>query len=58
MIFDQDAAGAEASRRRMFDMAATDKLLVAGMHHYFPAFSHVARRGAGYEIVPEAMFME
>ncbi len=58
MTFDQDPAGAQASRRRMFDMAAADKLLVAGMHHYFPAFSHVARRGEGFEIVPEPMFVE
>ena len=54
IAFDTDPAGAEASRRRVFDMAASDRLLVAGMHLHFPAFSHLARRGSGYALTPEA----
>jgi hypothetical protein len=35
------------------DMAATDRLRVAGMHLDFPAFGHVVRAGKGYAFVPE-----
>ncbi len=51
--FDIDGAQAIATRRRIMDMAATDRLLVAGMHLDFPAFGHVARAGEGYAFVPE-----
>jgi hypothetical protein len=33
-------------------MAATDRLLVAGMHLDFPAFGHVVRAGGAYAFVP------
>jgi len=49
---DQDAAA--ASRRKVFDMAATDRLLVTGMHLHFPGFAHLAREGTGYRLIPEA----
>ncbi len=51
--FDVDGAQAIATRQRIMDMAATDRLLVAGMHLDFPAFGHVARAGTGYAFVPE-----
>lgn len=53
MAFDTDAAAAARTRARVLDQAATDGLLVAGMHLHFPGFIHVARRGAGYEAIPE-----
>jgi hypothetical protein len=53
MGFDVDGALAIATRRRIFDMAATDRLRVAGMHLDFPAFGHVVRDGSGYRFVPE-----
>lgn len=53
IAFDTDMEGAIASRRRIFDMAATDGLLVAGMHLHFPAFSHLVRAGDGYRLMPE-----
>jgi hypothetical protein len=34
-------------------MAATDRLMVAGMHLDFPAFGHVARVADGYAFTPE-----
>lgn len=53
MVFDIDAAQARQTRARVFDMTATDRLLVAGMHLDFPAFGHVARRaGGGYAFEP------
>ncbi|MBS0558839.1 MAG: MBL fold metallo-hydrolase [Proteobacteria bacterium] len=54
IAFDTDPAGAIASRRRVLDMAATEKFLVAGMHLHFPAFSRIARRGDGYALVSES----
>ena len=53
LVFDVDRAAAIATRRRMMDMAAADRLLVAGMHLDFPAFGHVARAAEGYAFVPE-----
>ena len=54
MVVDTDPAGAVASRKRMFDMAASERMLVAGMHLHFPGFGHIARQGAGYAFVPDA----
>lgn len=52
-ILDIDPEQAVATRRRALDMVATDRLRVAGIHHDFPAFGHVERRGRGYAFVPE-----
>ena len=51
--FDSDPPGAVASRRRALEMAASERLLVAGMHLHFPGFAHVVRAGDGYTLVPE-----
>ena len=53
MVFDVDGAQAIATRKRIMDMAATDRLRVAGMHLDFPSFGHVVRQGAAYAFVPE-----
>jgi glyoxylase-like metal-dependent hydrolase (beta-lactamase superfamily II) len=50
--FDTDPALAIASRKRVFDMAATDRLLIAGAHLPFPGLGHVARASTGYAYVP------
>ena len=54
MAFDTDEAAAIATRRRAFDMAVADRLLVAGMHLHFPGFAHMTREGNGYRMIPEA----
>ena len=54
MSFDTDKAQAEATRRRIFDMVATDRLLVTGMHLHFPGFSRLVRDGSGYRLIPAA----
>jgi glyoxylase-like metal-dependent hydrolase (beta-lactamase superfamily II) len=54
MQFDVDVETARASRKRVFEMAATDRLHVAGMHLEFPTFGHVARDGAGFAFVADA----
>jgi len=53
MAFDTDPAAAAASRARVFDMSASDRLVVAGMHLHFPAFARMSRRNGGYLLTPE-----
>jgi len=50
--FDTDQAMAIASRKRVFDMAATDRLMIAGSHLPFPGLGHVAKASSGYAYVP------
>ena len=50
--FDTDQAMAIASRKRVFDMVATDRLLIAGSHLPFPGLGHVAKAASGYAYVP------
>jgi glyoxylase-like metal-dependent hydrolase (beta-lactamase superfamily II) len=54
MEFDSDTDAAAASRRKVFDMVATDRLRVTGMHLHFPGFAHLVRRGTGYQLIPDA----
>lgn len=54
MVFDVNPEAAIQSRRRVLDLAAHDRLMVAGMHMHFPAFSHVAKQNGGYALVPVA----
>jgi glyoxylase-like metal-dependent hydrolase (beta-lactamase superfamily II) len=54
MEFDTDADAAAAARRQVFDMVASDRLLVTGMHLNFPGFAHLVRRGTGYQLIPAA----
>ena len=52
IIFDMDAPAAEATRRRVFDRVAADRMRVAGFHFPFPAAGFMAREGQGYRFVP------
>lgn len=54
MVFDTDPEEAMRSRLRVLDMAARDRLMVAGMHLHFPAFSYVRKLSEGYALVPDA----
>ncbi len=51
-IFDFDAPMAEASRRRIYDQVATDRIRVTGYHFPFPANGYLAKDGSGYRFVP------
>ena len=53
LVFDVGFAQAQATRARSFDMAATDRLRVAGMHLDFPTFGHVVKAAEGFAFVPE-----
>jgi glyoxylase-like metal-dependent hydrolase (beta-lactamase superfamily II) len=51
--FDTDPHQAAATRKRTFDMVATDRQLIAGMHVHFPGFAHLVRDGDTYRMLPE-----
>ena len=53
-VFDMDADAARATRRRLLDMTAAERMQVAFYHAPFPATGHVAREGAGFRMVPVA----
>jgi glyoxylase-like metal-dependent hydrolase (beta-lactamase superfamily II) len=50
--FDADAGLAAQTRTTTLDMAATDGLMVAGMHLDFPGFGYVEKAGEGYRFIP------
>jgi glyoxylase-like metal-dependent hydrolase (beta-lactamase superfamily II) len=51
-VFDMDADQARATRRRMLDMAASERAQVAFYHAPFPATGHIAKDGNDYRFVP------
>ncbi len=53
LVFDFDGAQAAASRRKTLELAASERLLVGGMHLHFPGLAHVVRRDAAFAVVPE-----
>jgi len=50
--FDIDGAAAVATRKRIFDRASADRMLVTGYHFPFPACGHLIKTAGGYEHVP------
>ncbi|MEO0543252.1 MAG: MBL fold metallo-hydrolase [Pseudomonadota bacterium] len=52
MLYDADKAQANATRRRVLDMLATDKIPMIGYHMPFPAAGFVETRDAGFRFVP------
>ena len=50
--FDMDGETTVATRRRLLDMAATDRMAVLGYHFPFPGVGHVMRDGDAYRFVP------
>lgn len=50
--FDQDPVQAEATRRKVYDMLAVDRLLVQGFHYPFPGLGHVEKDGSAYRVIP------
>ena len=50
--FDVDPDLAIETRRRTLDMAAADRLQIAGMHMPFPGAGHVVRDGNAYGFIP------
>jgi glyoxylase-like metal-dependent hydrolase (beta-lactamase superfamily II) len=52
IVFDFDGEMAAQGRRRVLDMAATDRVRVSGYHFPFPATGFIGRQGNGFRFVP------
>jgi hypothetical protein len=52
LLADKDKA--VATRKRILDMVATDKLFVAGFHMPFPGLGYVEKSASGYRWVPHS----
>lgn len=50
--FDMDADQTVATRNRLLDMAATDRMAVLGYHFPFPGVGNIVREGEAYRFVP------
>lgn len=50
--FDMDKTKAAATRRKVFDMIATERIPFIGYHMPFPAVGFVERAGEGYRFIP------
>jgi glyoxylase-like metal-dependent hydrolase (beta-lactamase superfamily II) len=48
--YDQDAALAETSRRKLLDRVIADKIMICGYHFPFPGAGTIAKDGAGYAL--------
>jgi glyoxylase-like metal-dependent hydrolase (beta-lactamase superfamily II) len=48
--YDQDAATAEASRRKLLDRVIADKIKICGYHFPFPGAGSIAKDGSGYAL--------
>jgi hypothetical protein len=49
---DMDGAKAEQTRRKLYDMVATDRILIAAYHLPFPGLGYIEKAGDGYRFVP------
>ena len=47
-MLDVDPVAAEATRRRVYDMLVSERMLVQGFHYPFPALAHVEKTATGY----------
>jgi glyoxylase-like metal-dependent hydrolase (beta-lactamase superfamily II) len=52
LVYDVDPQMACATRKRMFDRIAADRLAVAGAHMDFPGFGAIVRKGTGFAFEP------
>lgn len=52
LVFDQDPVQAEATRRKVYDMIAAEKMRMQGFHYPFPGLAHLEKDGTGYRWVP------
>ena len=47
-MFDQDAAMAETTRRKIYDMLSAEKMMVQAFHYPFPALAQLEKTSTGY----------
>ncbi|WP_371054989.1 MBL fold metallo-hydrolase [Rhodosalinus sp. K401] len=54
VLFDRDKEAAAATRRRILDMLATDRIPFIGYHMPWPGLGYVETRGEGFAYVPHS----
>ncbi len=54
VAYDHDPALAQQTRHEFYDMAAVEKMLIAGYHFPFPSAGYVEKTTTGYRLVPVA----
>jgi glyoxylase-like metal-dependent hydrolase (beta-lactamase superfamily II) len=52
LVFDTEKDIAVQTRRKIYDMAATDRLLLQGFHFPFPGMAYIEKVDGGYRLVP------
>ena len=50
-LFDTDKPQAAETRKKLYDMAASEKMIVQGFHFPFPSVAYVEKSGSGYRLV-------
>lgn len=58
VVFDMDKGQAAATRKRVLDMVAAEKIPATGYHMPFPAVGYVEKKGTGYRWIPASYQME
>ncbi len=53
-FYDHDPVQAEATRRKVYDMLAAERMRVQGFHYPFPAIAHIEKTATGYRELPVA----
>jgi glyoxylase-like metal-dependent hydrolase (beta-lactamase superfamily II) len=51
-FYDHEPVLAEATRRKVYDMLAAEKMMVQGFHYPFPSVAHVEKTATGYQEIP------
>jgi glyoxylase-like metal-dependent hydrolase (beta-lactamase superfamily II) len=51
-FYDHEPVQAEATRRKVYDMLAAEKMMVQGFHYPFPSVAHVEKTASGYMEIP------
>jgi hypothetical protein len=49
---DMDGPVAEATRRKLYDMVAAERMPISGYHYPFPALGYAEKDGDRYRLVP------
>lgn len=52
LMFDQDPAQAETTRRKIYDMVVAERMRVQGFHYPFPGLANLEKDGTGYRWIP------
>ena len=50
--YDHEPVQAEATRRKVYDMLAAERMTVQGFHYPFPSVAHVEKTATGYREIP------